>query len=152
VKLRSLWWGAQGKGKCQMTEYTLHHASIVVSSISRSIDFYTGVLGLKLLERPSFKSVGAWFAAGSQQIHINEKPHFEFSKTTHFLPTGPHFALRVKNLKAVQERLEKLGYQEDSDIENLKRLVFDFHGLAGFPQLFLFDPDCNLVEINAERL
>jgi catechol 2,3-dioxygenase-like lactoylglutathione lyase family enzyme len=135
-----------------MTEYTLHHASIVVSNLSRSIDFYTRVLQFKHLQRPAFKSVGAWFSVGAQQLHINQKPDYLFSKTAQFVPTGPHFALRVQNLRTVQERLENLGYKEDSDVENLKRLVFDFLGPAGFPQLFLFDPDCNLIEINAEKL
>jgi glyoxylase I family protein len=134
-----------------MPNLTLHHVSIVVSNLERSVDFYTNVIGLERLERPPFKSVGAWFGTPHQQIHVNEKP-ISTDREAKFDPTSFHFAYRVDDIQGMQVKLEKLGYREDSNIENKKRLIFDFHGIAGFPQLFLFDPDCNLVEINAATI
>lgn len=135
-----------------MAEQFLHHVSIVVSNLQRSIDFYADVIGLTKLNRPPFKSLGAWFGVGHQQIHLNEKTEFKFSTQALFNPTGFHFALRVANINSTQKRFEALGYREDSDVENINRLVLDYHGVAGFPQLFLFDPDFNMIEINSEKL
>jgi catechol 2,3-dioxygenase-like lactoylglutathione lyase family enzyme len=130
----------------------LHHVSISVSDIDASIEFYTSVLGLTPLVRPPFRSSGAWLACGTQQVHLNLKPLSSFDPERAFNPTEPHFAIRVDDLGKMIATLNQHGYSESLGESDAKRLFLDLHGLAGFPQVFVFDPDRNLVEINASTM
>jgi glyoxylase I family protein len=135
-----------------MTSLTLHHISITVTNLERSVAFYCNTIGLKRTERPAFRSPGAWLECGTQQIHLNEKANAPFPEGRRFNPTEIHFALRTDGLDIFLEKLRSLGYSEAVDEADPMRLYIDKNGPAGFPQLFLFDPDLNLVEINAPSL
>lgn len=135
-----------------MISLSLHHVSITVTNLERSLEFYTGTIGLKRLQRPAFRSPGAWLDCGGQHVHLNEKPNPPFPENRKFNPTEIHFALRTENFEACLQRLRELGYSEELDERDPMRIFTDLHGLAGFPQLFLFDPDRNLIEINAPSL
>lgn len=135
-----------------MISLSLHHVSITVTNLERSLEFYTGTIGLKPLQRPAFRSAGAWLGCGGQHIHLNEKPNPPFPEDRKFNPTESHFALRASDFDLFFQGLRVSGYSEELDESDPKRLFTDLHGLAGFPQLFIFDPDRNLVEINALSL
>lgn len=47
-----------------------HHTSFAVRDIERSKAFYGGVLGLEEIPRPNFPFPGAWFQAGTCQVHL----------------------------------------------------------------------------------
>jgi glyoxylase I family protein len=135
-----------------MSEIYLHHLSIVVADLQRSIDFYSTVLGLQRLTRPPFKSMGAWFGTEQLQLHLNEKPNAKFAEKPVFDPTSFHFALRVKHFDQTKIELNEKGFLESFARDNPKTMIVDRDGIAGFPQLFIFDPDYNMVEINARNL
>jgi catechol 2,3-dioxygenase-like lactoylglutathione lyase family enzyme len=132
-----------------MSVFSLHHVSISVSNLEKSVLFYTTVIGLVPILRPPFRSEGAWLAIGEQQVHLNVKPSSHFDPNRKFNPTEPHFALRTDDLKQMIGKLESKGYLDHLDDDDQMRLVKDLDGIAGFPQIFVFDPDRNLVEINA---
>ncbi|WP_413709024.1 hypothetical protein [Rhizobium sp. Rhizsp82] len=45
--------------------------------------------------------------------------------------------------------MEALGFREDLPEDHPKYLLVSRIGLAGFPQLYLRDPDLNVIEINS---
>ena len=45
----------------------LHHVNLIVTDLSRSLAFYQNLFGLRVIERPPFKSRGAWLACGALQ-------------------------------------------------------------------------------------
>lgn len=50
----------------------LNHVALHVSDLDVSVTFYRDVLSLPQLTRPAFSFRGAWFALGSQQLHLIE--------------------------------------------------------------------------------
>jgi len=126
----------------------LHHVSIEVRDLVASVAFYTQVIGLRPVDRPAFPSAGAWLDCGGQQVHLNHKPDLAPQVERRFDPTGPHFALRCPDFDAQVLALGAMGYAENAG-DAQRRVIIHRTGLAGFAQLFLFDPDWTLVEINA---
>ena len=53
-----------------MAHLALHHVSIIVTDLPRSLAFYQKVFGLTIIERPPFNSVGAWLGCGALQVHL----------------------------------------------------------------------------------
>jgi catechol 2,3-dioxygenase-like lactoylglutathione lyase family enzyme len=134
-----------------MRNIRLHHVSIIVSNLLRSSIFYENVVGLTVLQRPLFKSKGAWFGVGEQHVHINEKPAELFRDKWKFDPTSFHFALRIQDFDACVRHLQSHGYHESEQAHDPMVLIIDRQGPAGFPQAFIFDPDGNLIEFNAAK-
>lgn len=128
----------------------LHHVSLAVTNLERSRAFYRHVLGLEEIERPAFDFAGAWFRIGAGQLHliVHERPTL---RTRGIDSQDVHFALRVGSYRATRARLAALGYAGDATDE-LMRLRDNPQGRAGFPQLFILDPDRHVIELNAERL
>lgn len=109
----------------------IHHVSINVSDVQAAQDFYVGVLGLELLDRPDFRFPGAWLRSGGQEVHLIGTD------------SGPplkeqHFAFRVDSLASVRNALESSGYtcSKTSEIRGVCL------------QAFTRDPSGNLVEFN----
>jgi catechol 2,3-dioxygenase-like lactoylglutathione lyase family enzyme len=50
-----------------MAQLELHHVSLIVTDLPRSLAFYQNLSGLTIIERPSFKNAGAWLACGTLQ-------------------------------------------------------------------------------------
>ena len=112
----------------------LHHAGFLVSDIERSAAFYEGILGLKPLPRPDFGFPGRWYDLGPQQLHLmqsdlipgqTDKPNFD-----------RHVALSVDDIDGTAKELEEAGIS-----------VARGSGRAGRPQLFIRDPDGNMIEL-----
>jgi catechol 2,3-dioxygenase-like lactoylglutathione lyase family enzyme len=125
------------------------HVSLVTSNLERSIAFYRDVLGLRQIQRPPFKSMGAWMGAGSVEIHltVNHHGHLRPDST---IDTGDiHFALRVADFTAAMNHLNALGYGEDAKDGDPKKLVLRLNGPAPYLQAYLLDPDNHIIELNS---
>ena len=48
------------------------------------------------------------------------------------------------------EFLRSKGYREDG--EEFKRMILQPQATAGFPQIYILDPDRNVIEINSAEL
>ena len=133
-----------------MTHVTsLHHVSLPVTDLERSKTFYRDVLGLEEMPGPPFDFAGAWYHVGDAQLHliVHDRPTL---RSRGIDSHDGHFALRVRSYGDAVARLRARGYSTDARDE-LLRLKEHPHGRAGFPQLFLLDPDRHVIELNAER-
>jgi len=128
----------------------LHHISLPVTDLERSRAFYRDVLGLREIARPGFDFQGAWFAVGDRQLHliVHDQPTL---RTRGIDSHDVHFAVRVKSYRATVAFLESQGYARNAR-EETRRLRGNPAGKAGFPQIFILDPDRHVIELNAERV
>jgi glyoxylase I family protein len=130
---------------------TIHHISLPVTDVERAKRFYREILGLRELERPPFDFPGAWFRLGDDQLHLIVHEGSTLRGARGLDSRDVHFAVRVRSFRAALQFLEAKGYSEDTDDDLLKMKVSP-HATAGFPQIYILDPDRNVIEINAEQL
>ena len=129
----------------------LHHVSVIGRDIDRSIAFYEGVLGFKRIARPPFTTPGLWFELGALQVHVVIYPEGSF-RTRGVDGNDVHFALHTSDFDAALAALEAKGFSADLADDHPQKLIVKKTGLAGFPQLYLCDPDQNIIEINQAPL
>lgn len=145
----------------------LHHVSLPVADLDRARGFYSGVLGLTEIPRPpAFQQGpnsfgGAWYQLGAGQLHLiladparaaSFPPTFRAGRTID--SRDVHFGLRVPSFAEALRHLRAKGYRPGHPDEFLALRVNPNlpHEGAGFPQLYLLDPDRHTVEINAAAL
>ena len=126
-----------------MTVNNVHHVAIGVTNLDRARQFYAGVLGLEETPRPPFDFDGAWFRVGPQQIHLIVRPPTETPHESGELDTRRgHLALRVGSYRQTLDHLRTLGV---TCVERPRNKT-------PWPQIYLADPDGNVIELNAETL
>ncbi len=131
-----------------MTELLLHHVSLVVTDLDKSVSFYSRMFGLQQIERPRLGVPGAWLACGRLQVHLIVHPTGTFRDRRGIDTSDVHFAFRTDSYDSLYAELREKGYGEDLPAGDPKQLVVR-PGIAGYPQLYLLDPDQNIIEINA---
>jgi catechol 2,3-dioxygenase-like lactoylglutathione lyase family enzyme len=131
---------------------SIHHVSLTVTDLERSRAFYRDVLSLREIERPAFNFPGAWFQVGeAQQLHLIVHTNSTFRNKP--LDTRDlHFAVRVGSFQATLDFLRGKGFREDAAAEDPWRMIVQPYATAGFPQIYILDPDRHVIEINAEKL
>ena len=131
----------------------LHHVAVNVRDLELSRQFYHDILGLSEIARPPFDFPGAWFRlVGEQRLHLIVHSAATFRGEKGIDTRDLHFAVRVHSYRQTVELLRAKGYREDAAELDLKRMKLQPHSTAGFPQIYICDPDSNVVEINAETL
>ena len=122
----------------------LHHVSVITRDVERAAAFYENVLGFRRMARPPFTIDGIWYGLGALQVHVTHHPAGNF-RSKGVDNDDVHFALHTDDFEAM---LEGLGFSADHPADHAQRLIVKKTGLAGFPQVFLLDPDRNIIEIN----
>jgi glyoxylase I family protein len=132
---------------------TIHHVSLTVTDLDRSKNFYREILGLSEIDRPAFSFPGAWFQVGeNQQLHLILHPGATFRGIKGIDTRDGHFAVRVASYRSVLDFLKSKGYREDAADQDLMKMRANPKAVAGFPQIYILDPDRHVIEINAEKL
>jgi glyoxylase I family protein len=133
-------------------EASLHHIALTVTDLERSRNFYREILSLTEILRPPFNFPGAWFQLGdTQEVHLIVHDQATFREKP--LDTRDvHFAVRVPSYHAALQFLRAKGYREDAGPNDPYRMVLQPHPTAGYPQVYICDPDRHVIEINAQSL
>jgi glyoxylase I family protein len=109
---------------------SLDHASVRITDLARSREFYEALLGLPTAPRPDLGFPGVWYQVGGSQLHLIQQ-----AKVLEDIdPTDPHVAFDVESLTDAKRMLEARG---------IPYLEF------GGRQLWIRDPDGNVVELCA---
>jgi glyoxylase I family protein len=117
----------------------LSHVSVTVTDVTKARDFYTGVLGFQEIPRPAFDFPGIWYSLGGDlQLHIilNDQLVRPAAEREKIVARYPHFALWSEDVDGTARRFEQLGL--------ICRDVVS--GPTGLRQLFIKDPDGNMIE------
>jgi glyoxylase I family protein len=131
-----------------MPMLSLDHVSIVVTDLDHSIRFYEDMFGLRQVPRPAFTIPGAWLACGPLQIHLVLNAAGTFRTRAGIDNGDVHFAFRTDDFEGVLAHLAERGFDEHAPADALNHLFVLRNGRAGYPQLYLLDPDRNIIEIN----
>ena len=108
----------------------IHHVSILVTDMERAVGFYSQVLGLEEIVRPSnFQTPVRWFTLGAQQIHLIPSDEPDSSSPR-------HFAIHVDDCAAARDYFTGKGVPP-----------IETEPIAGADRFFIADPDGNHVEI-----
>ncbi|WP_373229316.1 VOC family protein [Cohnella sp.] len=120
----------------------IHHVSLIVTNLERAVAFYRDIVGLKVIQRPPFDFPGTWFAigAGGQQLHLIVHDG-ETLRSRGIDTRDGHFAIRVRDFDESVEWLRQHNIEHKANRNSI----------TGFAQIFLLDPDRNVIELNAVR-
>ena len=125
-----------------MINETLHHVSINVTDLERARHFYSVVLGLSEVPRPPFYFAGIWYGLGERQLHLIVHPPTRTLRGTSLIDgRDGHFALRIADFDAVLAHLQA----------HRVPLVDRRENATPWAQIFVTDPDGNVIELNAPR-
>ncbi len=89
----------------------IDHASLIVASTDKALQFYSSILGLEVdPSRPDLGYPGAWLNVGNGQIHLLELPNPDpaDNRPAHG-GRDRHLALVVSDLDELISRLEAAG-------------------------------------------
>ena len=128
--------GSLNKSSNQPLVKAIDHCSLIVADTRKALEFYTGILALKVDEsRPDLGYPGAWLQIGNSQIHLLEveDPYSAIDRPVHG-GRDYHVALQVFNLEKVILNLEAAGISYNKS-------------KSGRAALFCRDFDDNTIEL-----
>lgn len=130
-----------------MVELRLHHVAVIVTDLDRSATFYKTLFGLEQIDRPPFSIPGMWLGVGALQVHLTVYPGGNF-RSRQVDNDDTHFAFNTRDFEGFVAHAKSLGFSEDAPRDDLKHMILKRTGMAGFPQVFVMDPDRNIIEVN----
>jgi glyoxylase I family protein len=137
-----------------MNKPYLQHVHIAAEDLERTRQFYTGVLELQEIDRPPFDNPGIWYKIGDgqQQLHIIVRAEAMLRRNKSNDPNDIHFALRMKSYRNTLAWLRDKGFRDDVPDDDNRKMVLRPASVAGYPQIFILEPDRNVIEFNFETM
>lgn len=133
---------------------TFHHVSVPIANLENSRKFYEQILGLEKIEsRPDLGFEGAWYKLDrDRQLHIivHDRSKSTLRERKKLDPRDVHFAIRVNNYHETLEFLHSKGYQQNANDE-LYEMKESPKNPTPWQQIYIMDPDRNVIELNVER-
>jgi glyoxylase I family protein len=122
----------------------LQHVSVVVTDLDRARTFYRDVLGLEEIGRPALDFPGAWFRLGDRQLHliVHAAARTIRGAGASIDSRDGHFAVRISSYTDAVAHLRALG------VPCVEKPV----NRTPWSQVFLCDPDGNVIELDAEAI
>jgi catechol 2,3-dioxygenase-like lactoylglutathione lyase family enzyme len=115
--------------------HAMNHFTVIAEDLTRTLDFYVGLLGLEPGHRPDLGFPGAWLYANGQAIlHVYSDRPMPASRAG----VIDHMAFSARGLKDVKARFDVRGWKYD---------LRQQRG-SGIWQLFCFDPNGAKVELD----
>ncbi len=130
-----------------MVELRLHHVAVIVTDLERSASFYQRLFRLQPIERPPFSIPGMWLGVGPLQLHLTVYRPGTF-RSRQVDNDDIHFAFNTGDFEGFVAEAHAMGFSEDVPRDNPMHMILKRQGVAGFPQLYLMDPDRNIIEVN----
>lgn len=128
---------------------TLHHINLATDKVAEMDDFYRGVLGLEretqglpaLEKGKGYAGDVAFVTDGAVQTHIAQKDVHAGFKTGHIVNavSHGHIAYRTDDLDAFKSHLDAQGIPYSD---------WGHTAVAGWSQIFFYDPDGNVIEVH----
>jgi len=114
----------------------IHHVSVIVADINRSLYFYHEVLGLPIdPARPEMTFPGAWLKVNQiQQIHLLQLDNPDSVERPAHGGRDRHAAFQVEDLGLIENALENAGIEFS-------------RSHSGRAAIFCRDPDGNTLEL-----
>ena len=127
----------------------LHHINLSTNNVAGMSDFYRDILGLKfetqdlpvLEKNKGYEGEVAFVSDGQIQTHLAQKDinvGFRTGQIVNPLERG-HIAYRTDDLEAFKIHLKKKGIPFSDWGET---------AVAGWQQIFFYDPDGNVIEVH----
>jgi len=136
-----------------MNSPRLHHVLVAVLELERSRRFYRDVVELEEIDRPAFPYPGAWFRFGNGlELHLVVRSDATMRGDRPIDGYDVHFAVRVRSYRETLASLRAKGFQDDAPETDIHRMILRPGSITGFPQIYILDPDRNIVEFNCEEL
>jgi catechol 2,3-dioxygenase-like lactoylglutathione lyase family enzyme len=123
--------------------FKFQHVGVVTSDVERLTRFYAEVVGLDPIPAPAAQSrqmmAFRWLKLGEHELHVVERaPGIERELGVSINPSlQPHFAVSVDDIEGLKARL---------DANRVEWIDWSRIGIKGLNQLFMRDPDGNVVE------
>ena len=128
---------------------TLHHINLSTDKVTEMDAFYRDVLGLKretqglptLEKGKGYAGDVAFVTDGHIQTHLAERDVLAGFKTGHIVNAVArgHIAYRTDDIAAFKEHLDDNGIPYSD---------WGHTAVAGWQQIFFFDPDGNVIEVH----
>lgn len=115
----------------------INHVSVVASDLDASAAFYADLFGAEEIAAPNFEVPVRWLSFGDQQLHLFQRDVDS--------PQYHHFGLTVDDFEDLYRKAVDRGLLGDFADDSLLGL---YELPDGAVQLYLRDPDNNLVEAN----
>jgi catechol 2,3-dioxygenase-like lactoylglutathione lyase family enzyme len=114
----------------------MNHFTVIAEDEKKTLDFYTGLLGLRIGHRPDLGFPGAWLYGEGPQALV----HLYFDRPVPAQRAGviDHMAFTTRDLRAVKARFDESGTKYE-----LRQQAG-----AGTWQLFCHDPNGAKVELD----
>lgn len=136
-----------------MTAPCLHHVLVPARDIEQSRRFYRDVLELVEIPRPVFPYPGAWFQfGGGQHLHLVIRDDATDRGSKSLDTYDVHFALGMTSYAQTLAWLSAKGYRADLPDDDPNKMVLRPDSVTGKPQIYIMDPDHNIVEFICETL